>query len=175
MRDHTQCLTWVLGIQKSVPHACTARPFTHCVVSPESPRNRHFKAQDFNFFILYASTFPRWFSVISLLDTQTDRLSNFLVSFGFKYYELALVPSVERTHFPCRREISSICKEQSPSFITSNRRFLRARGNYPGNVVLWSPAPSRSLFKIQSSESQNHSVCGEQTISLNALFHMDIL
>lgn len=33
MRDHTQYLTWVLGIQKLVPHVCTARPLTHCVIS----------------------------------------------------------------------------------------------------------------------------------------------
>lgn len=144
--------------------------FHHCHLS--SLRDRHFKAQDFDFFILLCKYFPPLIFIISLSDTWTDRLSNFLVSFGFKYYELALVPSEERTHFLCRREISSICKEQSPSFIMGNRRLLRAHGNYPCNEVLWSPAPSRSSFKIQFSRvSESLGVWRANHLTLCPLSH----
>lgn len=66
MRDHTQCLTWVLGIQKSVPHACTARPFTHCVVSPAPGTDiSRPKTSTFSFFMQALSpadfeSYPSW-------------------------------------------------------------------------------------------------------------------
>lgn len=66
MRDHTQRLTWVLGIQKSVPHACTARPFTHCAVStaPGTDISRP-KTSAFLFFMQALSptdfqSYPSW-------------------------------------------------------------------------------------------------------------------
>ena len=95
-----------------------------------SPRKRTFYGPRLQLFHSLFKHFPHWFLVISISNAQTDRLSKFPGIFWIRVLWICpLVPSVERIHFLCRREISSIFKEESSSFMIRNWMLLRDNVN----------------------------------------------
>lgn len=160
LRDHTQHSTQVLRIQKSVLGLVQQD-----LLPSESSlqlQEETFEGPRLQLFLSLCKHLPHWFSIISISNIQTDRLSNFLVSSGFKYYEHApLSPVWKRFIFYADGKFHPYAKKKA-HLSSEVIGVSKSQWKLPIKWGAFELPPSQSLFKIQSPESQNHHLCEER-------------